>query len=127
MDAHVNIYTSKKNIKKKEKLSAINTTKNSIILDRFKAKPIQDIEKSSLQSKHSISKNKILTVRDAQALSLVRKGSIINVNFNRDNMSISFSAKALDDGKLGQVIRVQKTSGKKIRVTVTGKNKAEIR
>ena len=126
IDAHVDIYVSRKKINKKEELSAINSTKKSIILDNFKAKPIQEIDRNSLQAKHNISKDKILTIRDAQALSLVRKGSQVNVSFTRDNINISFSAQAIDDGKLGQTIRVQKTNGKKIKVKVTGKNKAEI-
>lgn len=127
VDAMVTVYTSRKKIKKDTELSAINSYKKSIILDRFKARPVQDIQISSIQSKHHISKDRILTVRDVEPLSIVKKDSFVNVSVYSNNMAISFSAKALQDGKLNDIIRVQKSDGKRLRVKVVGKNRAEIR
>ena len=42
-------------------------------------------------------------------------------------MDISFSAKALQNGKLNDIIKVQKSNGKILKVIVTGRNKAEMR
>ncbi len=125
--ANVWIYLSRKQINKDVELSAINTIKKSIILDKFMAKPIQKLNAHALQAKRRIKKEKIITTRDVSALSLVKKNSYINVNLNSKNMSISFSAKALQNGKLGDIIRVQKTDGKRLKVKVTGKNRAEMK
>ncbi|MCF6310628.1 MAG: flagellar basal body P-ring formation chaperone FlgA [Sulfurimonas sp.] len=121
------VYISRKKIKKDVKLSAINTSKKSIILDKFRAKPIQSINGNFLQSKHHISKGKILTVRDVEALSVVKRNSFVTVSLNSDNMAITFSAKALQDGKVNDIIKVQKSNGKKLKVKVIGKNRAEMR
>jgi flagellar basal body P-ring formation protein FlgA len=125
--ANIWVYLSRKKIKKDVELSAVNTIKKSIILDRFMAKPIQKIDATALQGKHHIKKDKIITTRDVEILSIVKKNSYINISLNSQNMSISFSAKALQNGKLGDTITVQKASGKRLRVRVTGKNRAEIR
>ncbi len=127
INAMVTVYTSRKKIKKDMELSAINSYKKSIILDRFKARPIQNIQRGSIQSKHHIAKDRILTVRDIEPLSIVKKDSFVNVSVYSNNMAISFSAKALQDGKLNDIIRVQKSDGKRLRVKVVGKNRAEIR
>lgn len=121
------IYLSKKQIKKDVELSALNTIKKSIILDRFMAKPIQKLDAHTLQGKRHIKKDKIITTRDVEILNLVKKNSYINVSLNSKNMSISFSAKALQSGKLNDIITVQKSSGKRLKVRVNGKNRAEIR
>ena len=121
------VYITRKKIKKDVKLSAINSTKKSIILDKFRAKPIQSIQSNTLQSKHHMTKHKILTIRDVEALSMVKRNSFINVSLYSGNMAITFSAKALQDGKVNDIIKVQKSNGKRLKVRVTGKNRAEIR
>jgi flagella basal body P-ring formation protein FlgA len=127
VNARLNIYVSKKKIKKGVALSAINSSKKSIILDKFRAKPIQSIQKDSFESKYHISKDKILTIRDVKTLSVVKRNSFITVNLYSDNMAITFGAKALQDGKVNDIISVQKNNGKRFKVRVIGKNKAEIR
>ena len=121
------IFISKYEIKKDIELSALNSSKKSIILDKFRAKPIQIIEKGSLQSKHHITKGKILTIRDVEVLSVVKRNSVVNISMSSDNMAITFSAKALQDGKLNDIIKVQKNDGKRLNVRVTGKNRAEMK
>jgi flagella basal body P-ring formation protein FlgA len=48
------------------------------------------------------------------------------VSLNSNNISISFTVKALEDGKVNDIIRVEKSNGKRLRVRVIGKNKAEM-
>ena len=127
IDANVDIYISRKKIKKNTELSAINSSKKSIILDKFRAKPIQIINKSTLQSKHHISKDKTLTVRDVETLSIVKKGSYLNISLNNNNIDITFSAKALEDGRINEIINVVKPNGKRLKARVIGKNRAEIK
>ncbi len=127
INADVWIYLSRKQIKKDVELSALNTTKKSIALDKFMAKPVQNLRARTFQAKHHIKKERIITSRDVEMLNLVKKHSRINVNLNSKNMSISFSAKALQSGKLDDIITVQKNNGKRLKVRVIGKNRAEIR
>ena len=125
--AKLPVYFSKEKIKKNTELSGINITKKSIILDKFMAKPLQNLQAHAFESKYNIKNNKIITLKDIQKLSLVRKNSYVNVSLNKNNMSISFSALSLDNGKMNSIIRVQKTNGTRIKVRVTGRNQAEIR
>jgi flagella basal body P-ring formation protein FlgA len=124
--ANLWIYTTKKQIKKDTELSVLNTIKKSIILDKFRAKPVEVLDANTLQSKRHIKKNKILTSRDIETLNDVKKNSTVNVSLDSKNMSINFNAKALQDGKIGEIITVQKRNLKRLKVKVIGKNRVEI-
>jgi len=127
INAFVNVYKVKYAIKRNTELSMINSRKVKIPLDRFKAMPLQELKNATIQSKHHIKKDTILTTRDIRKLFLIRKGSNVNIFLYNANMSITFSAKATQNGSYGDIINVVKNDGKKIKVFVSGKHKAEVR
>lgn len=125
--ADVTIYKAKHDIRKGTPLESKNCQKNSIMLDKFRAMPLQDIYKHRYQSRHYIRSGHVITMRDVSELDLVRRGERVNIFINDANIEISFSAKALQNGKLGSTIEVLNQEGKRIKVIVTGKNRAEVR
>ncbi len=127
INAKILAYEAKKDIKRNMEFSNINCKKKSIILDKFRSMPLQNILKSTLQSTRNIKAGTIITTRDTQGLYLVKKGSNINVTLSSSNLAISFSAQAVQDGKYGDIITVMKSNGKKIKVRITGKRRAEVR
>ncbi len=124
--ANVDIYVSRDTIKKETHLSPLNCTKKNIPLDSFRDKPLQNIETASLQAKRHIPKDMILTLRDIEVLDVVKRDSMVNVNLYKDGIAITFSAKALQDGKVNDIINVQNSSGKILKAKVTSSNTAEI-
>ena len=125
--AKVSVYISKHEIKKGVQLNNGNCKKNSIMLEKFRAMPIQSLNADSYQSRHHIRVSKVLTQRDVIQLDLVKRGSMVNVFMNNSNMFISFTAKALQNGQLGSTIEVINSKNKKIKVVITGKNKAKMK
>lgn len=127
INAKVKVYVARGDIKKGVELSNINTKKKSIILDKFRAMPIQNINKSTIQTKHRLKDGTVLTKRDVIGLFLVKRGSNVNVILNNLNISISFSAKAVQNGRYGDTVSVIRHDGKKLKAVVTGKNTVEIK
>lgn len=127
IDANVHVYKTKKEIKRYSELSIVNCKKTTLHLDKFKAMPLQELKSGIFQSKHHIKKDTILTTRDISKLFLVKKGSNVNIFLYNANMSITFSAKALQNGSYGDIISVIKNNGKRMKVLVIGKHKAEVR
>ena len=125
--AKVEVILARVEIQKGQELSNINTTKNSIMLAKFRAPPLQSFKNGALQSKHRIKSGTVLTSRDITGLLLVKKGSNVNVSFYNAGISISFSAVASRGAKLGQSVYVTNSNGKKIKVVITGRNKARIK
>ncbi len=127
IDADVLVYYSRNKIKKDTPLSGINATRKTVPLERFMAKPIQYTKSYTLQAKHTIQQNRVITTRDISGLNLIKANSNVNVYLNSNNISISFSAKALQSGRINDIITVKQANGKKIKVRVIGKNKAEMK
>ncbi|MBL4730447.1 MAG: flagellar basal body P-ring formation protein FlgA, partial [Sulfurimonas sp.] len=127
IDAKIIVYTSRTNIKKATKLSAFNLTKTSLQLDRLKALPMTLEQQNITQAKRNIKINTILTNKDIRALYLVKKGSHVIVSIDNKNITISFSAKALQSGKLHDIITVQKNNMKRLRVKIIGRNQVKMK
>jgi len=127
IEADIKVYLSKESMSKGDAISTLSTIKQNIPLDKLRALPINIQQINTTQTKHHIKANFILTMRDIELLHLIKKGASVNVNLDNSNISISFLAKAVQNGKLNDIITVQKRDGKKIKVKVIGKNRVEMR
>ena len=126
LDAQLYIYIAKRQVQKGTKLSLLNMTKTSVQLDKFKSLPINDTHLNMSQSKRKFKRDTIITIRDIETINLVKRGSNVSVSFNDKNMNISFSAKALQNGKLNDIITIEKRNKKRLSAKVVAKNKVEI-
>jgi flagella basal body P-ring formation protein FlgA len=127
IDASLSVYVAKDDIKRDVELSAINCVKKSIILNRFRDVPIINIYNNTIQTKKPIKSGNVITIRDIQKLSLVKRGSDVTTVLNTEGITLSFSTKAQKDGKLGDTITVKNSNGKKFTVKVIGKNMTEVK
>ncbi|MFT7859704.1 MAG: flagellar basal body P-ring formation chaperone FlgA [Sulfurimonas sp.] len=127
LKASLPVLTLRKDCDRNTELSRVNTAKNSIILEKFTAMPLQSIKNGSIELKHKMEKGSLLTERDVEPLTLIRRGELINVTLHNGSILINFSARALQNGTLGDRIFVETNKKKKVKVTVTGKNKAKTR
>ncbi|MDD3856084.1 flagella basal body P-ring formation protein FlgA, partial [Sulfurimonas sp.] len=59
-------------------------------------------------------------------LDVVKRNAMINVSMSKEGMNIIFSAKALQDAKVDDIIKVQNNNGKILKARVTGSNAAEL-
>ena len=126
LDATIDSFIAKQKIKKGDELSRFNTKKERVILGRLRAKPLEVIYNATLQAKNHIKKDKILTIRDVVTLDVVKRNSMVVVSLNNSNISITFNAKALQNGKSGDIINIQKSNGKRLKARVIGRNRVEI-
>ena len=126
IDAYIDLYFSSKRIEKGAKLSNLNVAKKQVAFRSFRAAPLQDLTSEGLEAKHRVKKGALLTSRDVVALHLIKRGDVVNVTLQNGTINISFSAKALSAGRLGETITVENSQKKRIKVRVVGKNRAEI-
>ncbi len=128
IDADMKIVKAKINIKKGDELSVLNTKLYKVKLDKFHAKPLQKIEKSKYQAKNHIKVGKVVSIRNVEPLNLVRRGSMVSVFMYSAGINISFAAKALQNGKLNDIISIKKgNNSKKLKAKVVGYQRVEIK
>ena len=126
VDATLPAIFTRQLIQKGEPLTKLNTEKKSIMLQNFRAMPLQELPRGKYEAKHRLKANKLLTQRDVEALYLIKRGSEVTVTLKDNGIVITFSAKAVQNGHLGDKIKVQKSNNKRLFVRVTGKNRAEV-
>lgn len=127
IEAKIEVIVVTQTMRRGSELSNINTQKKSIILDKFRATPLQNVQPHTLELKHRVKSDTILTTRDVVGLYLIKRGSNINVTLIDAGIAISFAAEASQSGRYGDTIMATKSNGKKIKVLVTGRNRAEMR
>ncbi|MDT8339501.1 MAG: flagellar basal body P-ring formation chaperone FlgA [Sulfurimonas sp.] len=124
--AYVSVYESREIIKKDTKITPLHYMQKKVLLERFRAKPLQNIDNTQLQAKRHIPKGRVITHSDVELFDVVRRDAMINVTMFKEGMVITFSAKALQDAKVNDIIKVQNSNGKILKVRVTGNNRAEL-
>jgi len=127
IDAKLKVLISKEKIHRNEELSKKNTAYATLKLDKFRALPLQKLRLTKYQAKYNLKTNSVITVKDIKKLSLVKRDSMVTVWINNAGMSISFSAKALQNGKLNDIITIQKNDGKRLKAKVVAKQRVEVR
>lgn len=126
ISAKITVYKTRTMLKRGTELSNMNIQKKSIMLDKFRAAPIQTLSAHSLEAKHRLKAETILTQRDVTGLYLVKRGATVVVFLNDGGINISFTAKAVTNGRYGDKITVLRSDDKKIKVRVSGQNRAEM-
>ena len=81
----------------------------------------------ALITKVQIKSGEILTKRQFNAISLVKKGQMLNAVLSEDGVKIIAEVKALEDGNLGDMIKIRTKDNKILQATVSGKDEAVIR
>ncbi|MFA6191885.1 MAG: flagellar basal body P-ring formation chaperone FlgA [Sulfurimonas sp.] len=127
IDAEVSVYFTRKTIEKGAELSTLNIIKKSIPLDKFRFMPVRESDLDGSQSKNQLRENQIITLKDIESVVLVKRGEGVSVKIDDEEVSVSLSAEALKDGRLGDIITVKKSDGKNLKVKVIGQNRVEIR
>lgn len=127
VDAELDVVVPTKKISRREEISKFNSKIKKVRLDKFRARPLQKIYNAKHQAKYNLNIDQEITYRDIQKLSLVKRDTQVSVFLNSSAMSISFGAKALQSGKLNDIITVQKSDGTRLKARVVAKQRVEIR
>ena len=125
--ASLPVVIAKFQLNRGDELSRLNCKKKSIMLDKFHAIPLQIVPYKKYEARHRIKKDSVLTAYDILGLELVKRGESVDVSTQDGRIFISFQAKADQNGRLGDTIKVINMHGKRIKAVVIGRNRAEIR
>ena len=124
--ASIKVLVAKQTIKRHDEISLLNTNFKTIKFDSFRALPIMEFHKKTYQTTRNIKMDEILTIRDIEKLDFVRRNSMVSVDLYNAGIYITFEAKALQSGTLGDIITIQKTNLKRLKAKVIGPRRVQI-
>ncbi len=126
LDATLELYISKSKLRRGSLVNEQNFIKKRVQLKELKDMPLFNITSIPFETNKPLEKDAVLTIRDVIKQRLIKRGEMVDISYENDDMDITFSAKALQDGRANDIIRVQNMNKKIIRVKVIGKNLAVV-
>ena len=108
-------------------LSLLDYQPTMIEFSKWPRDALFGLSASTLVTKVQIRSGEILTKRQFNAISLVKKGQMLNAVLSEGGVKIIAEVKALEDGNLGDMIKIRTRENKILQATVSGKDEAVIR
>ncbi len=124
--ATIKVFKASHNINRGKILTYIDLKHTNEPFTRFTGMPLQRIGKSAVRLKKRLQKGKIIYEHDIEALPYVLKNKPVYVRLTNGNVHLEFQAKSLQDGKIGDMISIQKKDKTRLKAKVVGKNLVEI-
>lgn len=118
LNAKMNLFVAFKKISRHTKLTAMNTRTKFVNFRNFQGSPITSITNHIYQSKFTIQSGQIILKRDVEPMSLVRRGEMVTATVIDGGVSITFSAKALQSGRKGDIISILRNDSKQLRAVI---------
>ena len=126
IEATVKVFKASHNINRGKILSYVDLKHTSEPFKRFTGTPLASIGKSSVRLKKRLPKGKIVYERDVESPPSVLKNKTVYARFIEGNVHLEFQAVSLQDGRIGDVISIQKKDKTRLKAKVIGKNQVEI-
>ena len=108
-------------------LSLLDYQPTMIEFSKWPRDALSGLSAATLITKIQIKSGEILTKRQFNAVSLVKKGEMLNAVLIEGGVNIIAEVKALEDGNLGDMIKIRTKDNKILEATVSGKGQAIIR
>ena len=126
LDATIGVYVSHRYIKKDRTIDENYVTFQDVTFEKFRARPIDERYFYNYESKRSIKEGKIITVNDLRRIVDIKRGDTLDATLYDEAVQLTFKVKALEEGNVGDIIKVKRGHYKKFKAQVTSKNTVDI-
>ena len=108
-------------------LSLTDYQSNYIEFEKYQKDMFSSMPSSRLVARTAIKAGEVLSQRQFSAMSLVKRGDILNAVLNDGGLSVIVEVRALEDGNLGDMIKIRTKDNKILPASVSGKNQVTLR
>ena len=126
LDATIGVYVSQRYIKKDRIIDDNYVTFQEVAFEKFRARPIDEHYFYNYESKRSIKKGKIITVNDLRRIIDIKRGDTLDATLVDEAVQLTFKVKAVEEGNIGDIIKVKRGHYKKFKAQITSKNTVDI-
>lgn len=126
ISAYLMLPVATKLIAREGTLSKFNTKTTPVVFQNMRDKPLNNSQIKFYCAKHTIRIGDIITQKDVALTPLIKRYDDVNVQMRHGALVIEFSAQALSNGGLNDMITLEKSDGKRVRAKVIGKSRAQM-
>jgi flagella basal body P-ring formation protein FlgA len=126
LDATLPVYISSRYIKKNHPIDENYVQLQEITFKNFSSKPIDAHFLYDYESKRSIKEGKIITIHDVRRILDVKRGQMVDATIYDGNVILTFKVKTIEEGNIGDIIKVKRGHYKKLKAQIISKTSVDI-
>ncbi len=126
IEATVKVFKASHNLSRGKILSYIDLKYTREPFKRFTGVPLKELGEVTLRLKKRLPKGRTLYEHDVEPLPSVLKNKTVYARFSRGNVHLEFQATSLQDGRIGDIVSIQKKDKTRLKAKVIGRNQVEI-
>ena len=126
IDAKISLFVASSDIPRKTEIDESYVDFKEVEFDHISFKPIDERYLHGYLTKRDIKKGAIITTKDLSIKPDIKRGDILNASLYSDGIIVNFSVKAMQDGRIGDIIRVNKDHKKIFKARIVSNSSVEI-
>ncbi len=126
LDATIGVYLSQRNMKRAQTINTNYVSYQEITFKNFPTLPISEKYFYDYESKRSIKEGKIITINDVRRILDIKRDSIVDATLYDGAVELTFKVKTIEEGNIGDIIKVKRGHYKKFKAQITSKNSVDI-
>ncbi len=126
LDGTIGVYVSQRNIKRAQAINNNYVIYKEIPFKNIPTLPISQKHFYDYESKRSIKEGKIITISDVRRILDIKRGALVDGTLYDGAVVLTFKVKAIEEGHIGDIIKVKRGHYKKFNALITSKNSVDI-
>ncbi len=126
LDATIGLYLSQRMMKRAQALTSNYLTYKEIPFKNLPTPPITQDYFNDYETKRTIKAGKIITLHDVRRILDVKRGRLIDATMYDGGVALHFKVKSVEEGNIGDIIKVKRGHYKKFQALITSKNHVDI-
>ncbi len=126
LDATIGVYVSQRNIKRAQALNSNYLFYSEIPFKNIPTRPITEKYFYDYETKRSVKEGKIITINDVRRILDIKRGALIDGTLYDGAVVLTFKVKAIEEGNIGDIIKVKRGHYKKFNALITSKSSVDI-
>ena len=126
LNATIGVYISQRNIKRAQPINNNYVFFKEISFKNIPTRPITQQYFYDYESKRNIKEGKIISINDVRRILDIKRGALIDATLHDGSVILTFKVKAIEEGNIGDIIRVKRGHYKKFNALITSKSNVDI-
>jgi flagella basal body P-ring formation protein FlgA len=126
INAKISVYKSNHRIKKDDHITKDDLTYEEIIFNNIRFIPINQRYLHGYSAKRNINENEIIATKDIKIIPDIKRGQSLEATLYSNGIFVNFTATAMQDGTIGDIIRVKKGNKKSFKAKITSSSSVDI-
>ena len=126
IDATLGVYVTRRYLKREHVINADVLEPQQVVFKNFSSMPINEQYFDNYEAKRSIKEGKIITLNDVRLILDIKRGELVDATLHDGSVVLNFKVKAIEEGSIGDIIKVKRGYYKKFRARITSANSVDI-